>query len=318
MGWIKTRSLCAEDCRSAAGVGPDPSAPARPANDIVREQFAPFLERDEPHHVAPAPEHARAGRAAQGQPRSLAGGCRRRGRTRMHRFTAPARCADAPGDRRADTDSGRRLKYGTQTREVIAARRSGDSRCGRAHPNGCNPGDVCSIPARPYRAPHFAAFPHEIPATCIKAGYKPGGIVLEPFCGTGTTGVAALTLGRRITGIDLIPAFAALAAERRGHATEIVTGNAAADGGQWPARRSGLPPQECLAQREVGGGPVRCSRRPRGRSDTASSRSPIRPPQAWPTSSTRPGSPRVADSCGRPARRTCRSVEVRRGARCSG
>jgi DNA modification methylase len=55
---------------------------------------------------------------------------------------------------------------------------------------------------------------------CIKAGCKPGGTVLDPFCGTGTTGLAALDLGRRFTGIELNPAFAALAAERLRHAAE--------------------------------------------------------------------------------------------------
>jgi DNA modification methylase len=46
---------------------------------------------------------------------------------------------------------------------------------------------------------------------------KPDGIVLDMFAGTGTTGLAALALGRRFTGIDLNPAFAALAAERLRH-----------------------------------------------------------------------------------------------------
>jgi DNA modification methylase len=105
-------------------------------------------------------------------------------------------------------------KYGPHTREVIAARRYGEGRGGRAHPNGRNPGDVWPIPSRPYRGPHFAAFPPEIPSRCIKAGCKPGGMVLDPFSGTGTTGLAALALGRQFTGIDLNPAFAELAAER--------------------------------------------------------------------------------------------------------
>jgi len=38
--------------------------------------------------------------------------------------------------------------------------------------------------------------------------------VLDPFCGTGTTGIAARQLGRRFTGIELNPDFAALAAGR--------------------------------------------------------------------------------------------------------
>src|SRR5262249_2643201 len=117
-------------------------------------------------------------------------------------------------------------KYGPHSREVVGARRYGTSRSGRRHANGRNPGDVWSIPTRPYRGPHFAAYPIDTPPKCILAGGKPGGTVLDPFCGTGTTGLAALALGRRFTGIELNPAFAALAAERlRRAATSSVGGN---------------------------------------------------------------------------------------------
>jgi DNA modification methylase len=111
-------------------------------------------------------------------------------------------------------------KYGPHAPQVIGGQRYGTGRRGRAHPNGRNPGDVWSIPTRPYRGPHFAAFPIDIPMRCIQAGCKPGGTVLDPFCGTGTTGIAALALGRRFTGIELSPAFAALAAERLRHAAQ--------------------------------------------------------------------------------------------------
>ncbi len=77
-----------------------------------------------------------------------------------------------------------------------------------------------AIPTRPYRGPHFAAFPIDIPLRCIAAGCKPGGNVLDMFCGTGTTGIAARQLGRRFTGIELNPEFAALAAERLAAAAE--------------------------------------------------------------------------------------------------
>jgi DNA modification methylase len=110
-------------------------------------------------------------------------------------------------------------KYGPHAPQVIAARRYGTSRTNRRHPNGRNPGDVWSLPTRPYRGPHFAAYPIDIPARCIQAGCKPGGMVLDPFCGTGTTGIAARQFGRRFTGIDLNPAFLALAAERLRHAS---------------------------------------------------------------------------------------------------
>jgi DNA modification methylase len=128
-----------------------------------------------------------------------------------------------PGSRRHNgAGPGNNLKYSPQTREVIGARRYPN---GRRHPNGRNPGDVWPIPTRPYRGPHFAAFPIDLPTRCITAGCKPGGTVLDPFCGTGTTGLAALALGRHFTGIDLNPAFTALAAERLRHAAQPGTGN---------------------------------------------------------------------------------------------
>jgi DNA modification methylase len=49
---------------------------------------------------------------------------------------------------------------------------------------------------------------------CIAAGCKQGGTVLDPFAGSGTTGLAAIQLCRKFTGIDLSPDFARLAAGR--------------------------------------------------------------------------------------------------------
>lgn len=79
---------------------------------------------------------------------------------------------------------------------------------------GRNPGDVWSITTKPYPAAHFAVFPIELPLRCIKAGCKPGGTVLDPFSGSGTTGAAARQLGRTYIGIDLNPAYHDLARER--------------------------------------------------------------------------------------------------------
>nr|WP_324606314.1 site-specific DNA-methyltransferase [Streptomyces capuensis] len=82
------------------------------------------------------------------------------------------------------------------------------------NPLGSNPGDVWSIATRPYPAAHFAVFPIDLPLRCIKAGCRPGGTVLDPFSGSGTTGAAARQLGRRYVGIDLNPAFHDLAKAR--------------------------------------------------------------------------------------------------------
>jgi hypothetical protein len=121
--------------------------------------------------------------------------------------------ARPPGRR----DSARPGKYGPHARQITDARRYSPGRARRVPPNGRNPGDVWAIPTRPYAGPHFAAFSLDLPARCIAAGCKPGGIVLDPFTGSGTTGLAARQLGHAFTGIELSPAFTALAAE---HLTE--------------------------------------------------------------------------------------------------
>lgn len=80
--------------------------------------------------------------------------------------------------------------------------------------HGANPGDVWSIATRPNREAHFATFPIDLPIRCIKAGCRPGGTVLDPFSGSGTTGEAARNLGRKYLGIDLNPAYHDLAVRR--------------------------------------------------------------------------------------------------------
>jgi DNA modification methylase len=74
---------------------------------------------------------------------------------------------------------------------------------GNGHPDGRNPGDVWSIATQPYPGAHFAVMPSALAERCILAGCKPGGTVLDPFSGSGTTGLAAAKHGRRYVGIDL-------------------------------------------------------------------------------------------------------------------
>jgi DNA modification methylase len=61
---------------------------------------------------------------------------------------------------------------------------------------------------------HFATFPIELPETCIQAGAPEGGAVLDPFAGTGTTGLAAIKHGRRFVGIELKPEYIDIARRR--------------------------------------------------------------------------------------------------------
>lgn len=65
-----------------------------------------------------------------------------------------------------------------------------------------NARDVWSIPTVPFKGAHFAVFPPELPRRCILAGSREGGIVLDPFSGSGTTGQVAINEGRRYIGID--------------------------------------------------------------------------------------------------------------------
>jgi len=54
---------------------------------------------------------------------------------------------------------------------------------------------------------HFAVFPEDLPALCIKAGTQKGDTVLDPFMGSGTTARVAQKLGRKWVGIELNPKY---------------------------------------------------------------------------------------------------------------
>lgn len=108
-----------------------------------------------------------------------------------------------------DLDPIREAHVSTPDREGASALR-GQKAIRAAGPNsgaysegGRNPGDVWTIATQPFSEAHFATFPVAIPERCIQAGCKPGGTVLDPFSGSGTTGLAAAKHGRRYVGIDL-------------------------------------------------------------------------------------------------------------------
>jgi DNA modification methylase len=73
---------------------------------------------------------------------------------------------------------------------------------------------VWPIATQPYSGAHFATMPPALAERCIKAGSKPGDMVLDPFGGAGTTGLVADRLGRSATLIELNPEYARLARER--------------------------------------------------------------------------------------------------------
>jgi DNA modification methylase len=68
---------------------------------------------------------------------------------------------------------------------------------------GRNLRSVWTIATQPYPGAHFATFPQALVEPCIKAGCPEGGTVLDPFAGSGTTGLVAQRLSRRAVLIDL-------------------------------------------------------------------------------------------------------------------
>jgi DNA modification methylase len=79
---------------------------------------------------------------------------------------------------------------------------------------GRNKRAVWRIPVRPFRGEHFAVYPPELIETPILAGCPEGGIVLDPFMGSGTTALVARSLGRAYLGIDVSPQYVRLARRR--------------------------------------------------------------------------------------------------------
>ncbi|MFP3257092.1 MAG: DNA methyltransferase [Candidatus Nanopusillus acidilobi] len=71
------------------------------------------------------------------------------------------------------------------------------------NPNGANPGDFLNVPTRPHSFAHFAVYPVTLIAPLVKVGCPSGGTVLDPFAGSGTTGVVAEILGRNSILIEI-------------------------------------------------------------------------------------------------------------------
>lgn len=79
-----------------------------------------------------------------------------------------------------------------------------------------NKRDVWIINTVPFKGGHYAAYPPKLVETCLLAGCPEGGIVLDPFMGSGTTGMVAKQLNRHYIGVELNPEYADLALARIG------------------------------------------------------------------------------------------------------
>ena len=89
--------------------------------------------------------------------------------------------------------------------------------------------DVLSIPIERSKSEHSATFPKALVELLIEFACPASGLVLDPFCGTGTTLVVAKAMNRRYVGIELSEAYHKEAVQRlasaEGHPVRGKTGN---------------------------------------------------------------------------------------------
>lgn len=131
------------------------------------------------------------------------------------------------------SDPGRRMSSPARRGAQGLAHRPGLAVAGNFTPNplGKNPGDVWAIGPEtrpkeyivPGQTTHFAPFPEPLAEQPILASSPPGGVVLDPFIGSGTTAAVAERLGRRYLGVELVPSYARLARARIAHARRLPT-----------------------------------------------------------------------------------------------
>lgn len=107
-----------------------------------------------------------------------------------------------------------RPKYGQRQAHTEAGYRTRKEIGVDGNPKGRNKRTVWSIGTKPFKGAHFAVFPPALVEPCVLAGSQPGDIVLDPFTGSGTTGMVAREHGRRFLGVELNPDYAAMAWKR--------------------------------------------------------------------------------------------------------
>ena len=82
------------------------------------------------------------------------------------------------------------------------------------NPKGRNKRTVWEIPLSKFREAHFAVYPEKLVETCILASTREQDFVLDPFTGSGTTGVVASKLSRNFVGVELISEYQEMAQKR--------------------------------------------------------------------------------------------------------
>ncbi len=82
------------------------------------------------------------------------------------------------------------------------------------HPNGRNKRTVWEIPLGKFRDTHFAVYPEKLVENCLLASTRFNDFVLDPFAGSGTTGVVACKHNRKFVGVELLKKYQTMAQMR--------------------------------------------------------------------------------------------------------
>ena len=123
----------------------------------------------------------------------------------------PAEKRDFRRDLKPSTpEPGQRMSQGSSWSQAPGASGFGH------HDNGRNRRTVWTIPTQPFAAAHFAVMPKALVEPCVLAGAPEGGIVLDPFAGSGTVGVVCRKHKRDFIGIELNEEYSRMARGRFG------------------------------------------------------------------------------------------------------
>jgi len=104
--------------------------------------------------------------------------------------------------------------HGNGRADGEAAKNTGDNGRGKGFTGLANKRSVWEVPTQAFHESHFATFPEKLASLCILAGCPDGGIVYDPFMGSGTVGVAALKYDRHFIGSEIKAEYCQIAQKR--------------------------------------------------------------------------------------------------------
>lgn len=123
-----------------------------------------------------------------------------------------ARCW--PGSKPNASKTALRDPNGDKIHGNIPGRSDGGAACNDPSQLFRNKRSVWTIATQAFKDAHFATFPEKLVVPCILAGCPEGGIVLDPFAGSGTVGEVGERLGRNSILIELKPEYCKMAKQR--------------------------------------------------------------------------------------------------------